>query len=46
MNCNTLGCNKEATKHSSVDIGGGLKVDIWSCDEHHDESVRAVLDNK
>jgi len=42
MKCNTIGCKKEATRHSKVDIGFGLIADIWSCEKHHKEHVKSV----
>lgn len=33
--CNRLGCSKEATRHSKVDIGYGMWADVWACEEHY-----------
>ena len=44
--CNRLGCPKEATRHSQVDIGFGLKADVWGCEEHHDEIVKSLIPEK
>ena len=42
--CNTVGCNKEATKHDIIDVGFGMCADVWSCDEHHKEHVELTVD--
>lgn len=33
MKCNRLGCTKDATHHSQVDIGGGMMADVWGCEQ-------------
>ena len=40
--CNKVGCTKEATRHSKVDIGYGLQADVWGCEEHHNEIVQSL----
>jgi len=41
MRCNRLGCNKEATRHSLVDIGG-MVADVWACEEHYNEIMESL----
>jgi ATP-dependent Zn protease len=39
--CNRVGCTKEATHHSQVDIGG-MFADVWGCDEHFEEIAKSL----
>ena len=41
--CSTVGCNKEATRHSIVDIGFGMVADVWSCEEHYKETMNSTV---
>lgn len=43
IKCNTVGCRKEATRHSKMDIGYGFCADIHSCDQHYKETVKSVI---
>lgn len=42
MKCSRLGCNKEATRHSQMDMGNGIIADVWGCEEHYDEIVESL----
>jgi hypothetical protein len=40
--CSNLACDREATQHSLVDIGGGMVADVWSCEEHYQEVMDSL----
>jgi len=40
--CSRVGCSKEATRHSKVDIGYGMYADVWACEEHYKEVMDTV----
>ena len=42
MKCNKVGCPKNGTHHSSVDMGVGMLADVWGCDEHYEEILRSL----
>jgi hypothetical protein len=39
--CSRVGCHKDATRHSQIDIGG-MYADVYGCDEHFDEIVKSI----
>jgi hypothetical protein len=39
--CSRLGCTKEATRHSKVDIGG-FYADVWACEDHYKEVMESL----
>jgi hypothetical protein len=39
--CSRVGCPKEGTRHSKVDMGNGLIADVWACDDHYS----AIMDS-
>jgi len=43
MKCNRVGCQKEATRHSQVDLGNGMTAELWFCDEHYKDGLKSVL---
>jgi len=40
--CSRVGCPKEGTRHSRVDMGNGLIADVWACEEHNREVLKSV----
>lgn len=44
MKCSHVGCPKEGTHHSQVDIGGGMVADVWACDDHYKEVMKGLVE--
>jgi hypothetical protein len=42
VKCSKVGCPKEGTRHSLIDIGGGMVADVWGCDEHYEEILESL----
>jgi hypothetical protein len=40
--CNRVGCGKEGTRHSKVDIGAGMLADVYGCEEHYAEILESL----
>jgi len=36
-----VGCSKEATRHSQVDMGGMI-ADVWACEDHYQEVMKSL----
>lgn len=43
--CSRLGCDKPATRHSLVDIGG-MMADVWACADHYEEVMASLRETK